>query len=101
MDRLEASTLSPAPAAQPVPPPKPMYPEASIVEPPKFSGKISKLKNFITKCELAFNLCPSTFRNDHMKVLFMLRHLVNNAFQWAYPITKNRLHSLCFDYPIF
>jgi len=84
-----------------VPPPELMYPEASIVEPPKFSGKISELENFLAKCELAFNLRPSTFRNNHIKVLFVLGYLVDNAFQWACPITKDPLYSLCFNYPTF
>ena len=71
------------------------------MELPKFFGKISKLENFIAKCELAFDLHPSTFRNNHTKVLFVLGHLVDSAFQWACPITKNPLHPLCFDYPAF
>ena len=34
-------------------------------------------------------------------VLFVLGYLVDNAFQWAHPITKDPLHPLRFDYPMF
>jgi len=60
----EISVQSPALVVQPVLPSKPTYLEASIVELPKFSGKVSELKNFLAICELAFDLYPSTFRND-------------------------------------
>jgi len=85
----------------PVQSPEPIYPEASIMESSKFSRKISELENFLAKCKLAFDLHLSIFRNDYMKVLFVLGYLVNNAFQWAHPITKDLLHPLCFDYPAF
>jgi len=67
--------------AQPVLFSESVYLEASIVEPPKFSRKISELENFIAKYKLAFNLYPSTFRNNHTKVLFVLGHLIDNTFQ--------------------
>lgn len=59
--------------------------------PEHFSGKRSKLKEFISQCQLYIEFNPKLFKTDRKKILFYASYFRDEAFNWFEPHLRNLL----------
>jgi len=57
--------------------------------------------NFMVQCSLVFELWPSSYDTDKIKVLFIIFYLFNPTFQWARSIIFDPYHPFRSNYSEF
>jgi len=75
--------------------------EPKVNKPNEFNGKISEYHTFMSQCVLIFSMCPSSYREDEQKVLFVISYLGKNARDWARPVLENDKHPYRNDFGAF
>jgi hypothetical protein len=75
-------------AAPPQPLPTPRLSEPKMALPEKFDGDRHKLRGFLNQLELLFNLNPSKYPTDHIKVSFVGTLLTGKALAYFNPIIE-------------
>ncbi|KAK4701803.1 hypothetical protein P7C70_g4420, partial [Phenoliferia sp. Uapishka_3] len=48
-------------------------------------GSKTSVRNFITQCDINFNLQPLSFNTDRAKIMFASSYLIEDAFNWIQP----------------
>ena len=60
--------------------------EPKVSDPPMFNGNRKDLVPFLSKCQLKFDVQPSTFNNERVKVMYAASRLEGPAFAWFSPL---------------
>jgi hypothetical protein len=75
--------------------------DPKVTPPTRFGGKSSEFLNFITQCEVTFEMCPNTYRRAERRVLFIINNLEGSALRWARSIFRDSNHPFRTDYKAF
>lgn len=93
---------APAPVPAPVPPATlPTTPhEPRLPAPPRYDGKHGECREFLTQCQLTFELQPATYTSDRSKIAYVVTLLADKARAWATSIWQ-RQGPECSDFKKF
>lgn len=75
-------------------------PEPRLPAPQRYDGKQGECREFITQCQLTFELQPTTYPSDRARIAYVITLLVDKARAWATSIWQ-RQGPECSDFKKF
>jgi hypothetical protein len=95
-----APAPNPTPAPSPAPSPAPPSHEPRLPAPQRYDGNPGGCRGFLTQCDLAFELQPSSYPGDRSRIAYLITLATDKALTWATAIWGQQ-GAICSNYSDF